>query len=120
MSVCSYPPQTQKLEPFVLKNRNGIEAHILPYGAIVQKLVVPSRSGSPTDIVLGFDNLTPYQVEYCAASTVKAAESLHPKGLRLWVCHYILTGMTFNFRCISSRMAPAHILVHWLVVWPTA
>ncbi|KAL0030465.1 hypothetical protein WJX79_007594 [Trebouxia sp. C0005] len=53
--------QTQKLEPFVLKNRNGIEAHILPYGAIVQKLIVPSRSGSPTDIVLGFDNLTPYQ-----------------------------------------------------------
>lgn len=53
--------QTQKLEPFVLKNRNGIEAHILPYGAIVQKLIVPSRSGSPTDIVLGFDALTPYK-----------------------------------------------------------
>lgn len=40
----------------------GIEAHILPYGAIVQKLIVPDRSGKPTDIVLGFDSLTPYQV----------------------------------------------------------
>lgn len=53
--------EAQKLEPFVLKNRHGIEAHILPYGAIVQKLVVPSSSGNPTDIVLGFDTLTPYE-----------------------------------------------------------
>ena len=75
MSVCLHTPQTQKLEPFVLKNRNGIEAHILPYGAIVQKLIVPSRSGSPTDIVLGFDALTPYKVVYCAAFTVRQQSS---------------------------------------------
>lgn len=56
--------QAKKLEPFVLKNRHGVEAHILPYGAIVQKLVVPSSSGNPTDIVLGFDTLTPYEVGF--------------------------------------------------------
>lgn len=54
--------QAEKLEPFILKNRHGVEAHILPYGAIVQKLTVPDRSGRPTDVVLGFDSLTPYQV----------------------------------------------------------
>ena len=75
MSVCLHPQQTQELEPFVLKNRNGIEAHILPYGAIVQKLIVPSRSGSPTDIVLGFDALTPYKVVSCAAFTVRQQSS---------------------------------------------
>ena len=56
--------QAQKLEPFILKNRHGVEAHILPYGAIVQKLTVPDRSGRPTDVVLGFDSLTPYQVTH--------------------------------------------------------
>lgn len=54
--------QTPKLEPFILKNHRSVEAHILPYGAIVQKLMVPDRSGKPTDVVLGFDSLTPYEV----------------------------------------------------------
>lgn len=54
--------QAQKLEPFILKNHRGVEAHILPYGAIVQRLTVPDRSGRPTDVVLGFDTLTPYEV----------------------------------------------------------
>lgn len=53
--------QAQTLDPFVLKNSNGIEAHILPYGAIVQKLIVPDQSGIPTDVVLGFDTLKPYE-----------------------------------------------------------
>lgn len=54
--------QAQDLEPFVLTNSNGLEAHILPYGAIVQKLLVPDASGMLRDIVLGFDTLTPYEV----------------------------------------------------------
>ncbi|KAL3151876.1 hypothetical protein ABBQ38_012837 [Trebouxia sp. C0009 RCD-2024] len=53
--------QAQKLEPFILKNHRGVEAHILPYGAVVQKLTVPDRSGRSTDVVLGFDTLTPYE-----------------------------------------------------------
>ena len=57
--------QAKKLEPFILKNRHGVEAHILPYGAIIQKLIVPDRLNRPTDIVLGFDSLTPYQVNQC-------------------------------------------------------
>lgn len=46
----------------MLTNANGLEAHILPYGAIVQKLLVPDASGVLRDVVLGFDELGPYQV----------------------------------------------------------
>lgn len=72
--------QAQKLEPFILKNHRGVEAHILPYGAVVQKLTVPDRSGRSTDVVLGFDTLTPYEVSMsvlhlpCASFPARRAE----------------------------------------------
>ena len=54
--------QAQTLDPYILTNANGLEAHILPYGAIVQKLLVPDSSGVLRDLVLGFDKLAPYEV----------------------------------------------------------
>ena len=39
-----------------------MEAHILSYGAIVQKLLVPDASGVLQDVALGFDQIQPYQV----------------------------------------------------------
>lgn len=54
--------QVSDLDPFILTNSNGMEAHILPYGAIVNKLLVPDAIGELQDIVLGFDQLAPYEV----------------------------------------------------------
>ena len=56
--VCT---QAQTLDPYILTNANGLEARILPYGAIVQKLLVPDSSGVSRDVVLGFDKLAPYE-----------------------------------------------------------
>nr|QOL01218.1 putative extracellular protein TR9_026 [Trebouxia lynnae] len=53
--------QAQDLEEYVLTNPNGLEAHILPYGAILQKLIVPDYDGVLRDIALGFDHLEPYE-----------------------------------------------------------
>lgn len=53
--------QAETLKPYILSNSNGLEAHILPYGAIVQKLLIPDSKGALRDIVLGFDDLLPYQ-----------------------------------------------------------
>lgn len=38
-----------------------MEVHILTLGAIVQRLKVPDRKGVLADVVLGFDDLEPYQ-----------------------------------------------------------
>lgn len=54
--------QAQDVNPYILTNSNGMEAHILSYGAIVQKLLVPDASGVLQDVALGFDQIQPYQV----------------------------------------------------------
>lgn len=37
-----------------LSDGSGAHTDILDYGATVQSLVVPDRSGTPTDVVLGY------------------------------------------------------------------
>jgi len=55
--------QTKESEPvelFTLRNSTGMEAAIMTYGGIVQALRIPSQSGAPVDVVLGFDDLDGY------------------------------------------------------------
>lgn len=47
---------------YILKNKNGMEAHILDYGAALVRLYVPDRDGRIEDVVLGFDDVTGYEV----------------------------------------------------------
>jgi aldose 1-epimerase len=61
-------PDGQAVELYTLHNSKGAEADIMTYGGIVQKLVVPDRSGKMADVVLGFDSLD----GYTRASYVKA------------------------------------------------
>ncbi|PHR97907.1 MAG: galactose-1-epimerase [Leeuwenhoekiella sp.] len=43
-----------------LKNKAGMEAHFLTYGAILQRLIVPTGS-TKTDVVLGYEDLGSYE-----------------------------------------------------------
>lgn len=45
---------------YTLKNQNGMEVCITNYGARVVSLVVPDKTGNPTDVVLGYDNIAQY------------------------------------------------------------
>ena len=45
---------------YTLKNQNGMEVCITNYGGRIVSLVVPDKNGSPTDVVLGFDNIAQY------------------------------------------------------------
>ena len=50
------------METFVLKNERGVEAHVRPLGALVQRLILPgAKGGRANDVVLGFDNLQSYR-----------------------------------------------------------
>ena len=45
----------------IIIRQGSFEAHILPYGATLQSLFVPDRSGTVRDVVLGYESLTDYQ-----------------------------------------------------------
>lgn len=47
---------------YILKNKNGMEAHILDFGAALVRLYVPDKEGGIEDIVLGFDDVSGYEV----------------------------------------------------------
>lgn len=46
---------------YTLTNENGMEVCLSNYGARVVSILVPDRTGKPTDVTLGFDNLKDYQ-----------------------------------------------------------
>jgi aldose 1-epimerase len=48
------------VEQYVLRNRSGVVAKLITYGATLSDLVVPDASGSNASIVLGFDSLDGY------------------------------------------------------------
>jgi aldose 1-epimerase len=45
---------------YTLKNKNGMTAEIINYGAIVVSLTVPDRNGKFDDVVHGYDNIESY------------------------------------------------------------
>src|SRR4030095_10917752 len=50
----------QKIELYVLTNRNGVEAKIITYGGALVSLKVPDRNGRFDDVVLCYHNLDGY------------------------------------------------------------
>ncbi len=50
----------EEVKLYTLKNQSGMEVCITNYGGRVVSLVVPDRDGTPTDVVLGFDNIHQY------------------------------------------------------------
>ena len=53
-------PDGTEVEIFTLTNRNGLEARVMTYGAILVSMKTPDAAGNLADIVLGFDTLTDY------------------------------------------------------------
>lgn len=48
------------VEAVTLSNSHGMSAKILTYGATLQSLVAPDKTGKPADVVLGYDDLASY------------------------------------------------------------
>ena len=76
--VLQGPTDTRKL---TLTGPQDVELHILPVGAVVQRLYVRDRSGERRDVALGFDTVTPYEVIRLKPRTVlvrTASQCLKP------------------------------------------
>ena len=53
-------PDGALVKRYTVKNRNGVIAKVMDYGAILTELWVPDRNGRSSNIVAGFDNLDQY------------------------------------------------------------
>ena len=53
---------TQPIDSYVLRNRHGMSATVIPIGASLQSLFAPDRCGTLRDIVLGFDQPDEYGI----------------------------------------------------------
>jgi aldose 1-epimerase len=53
-------PEGQEVSRFVMVNKNGLEVHVINYGAIITHLKTPDKNGKMEDIVLGYDKLEGY------------------------------------------------------------
>jgi aldose 1-epimerase len=56
-------PDGREVQRYILKNRNGIEVHVINYGGIITHLLAPDKNGKVEDIVLGYDSLGGYLKE---------------------------------------------------------
>ena len=55
---------------YTLTNTRGLQARFLDYGCILTHLILPDRSGNPTDVVLGYDDLASYEADPAAMGAV--------------------------------------------------
>jgi aldose 1-epimerase len=81
----------QKVEEYILTNRNGTEVGISAYGATVVSLKVPDRSGKFADVVLGYPELNGYESDkvYFGVIVGRYANRI-AKG------HFMLDGQTYT------------------------
>ena len=56
---------------YSLKNKNGMQADVMNFGAILVNLFVPDKNGEVKDVVLGYDRAKDYFVNgSCFGSTI--------------------------------------------------
>jgi aldose 1-epimerase len=49
------------IEAVTLKNARGIQARVITYGATLQSLIAPDRTGVPAEVTLGYDSTAEYE-----------------------------------------------------------
>lgn len=86
---------------FLLENKKA-SVYITDFGAHIVSFNIPDKNGILTDIVLGFDNCTPYEgaVDYIGATVGRFANRIE-KG------KFALNGVTYNL-CVNNGANHLH------------
>jgi aldose 1-epimerase len=79
------------VEIYTLRNAQGMTARIMTYGGIVQSLMVPDKSGSFGDVVLGYDTLDGY-----LTNSPYFGALIGRYGNRIAKGHFTLDGHTYT------------------------
>lgn len=64
-NVFSHAESGQDVFLFSLYGRNGFQADVINYGAILVNLIVPDKEGNLTDVVTGYESVEEYQKGSC-------------------------------------------------------
>jgi len=84
-------PDGQAVEAITLANRKGMRATIITYGASIQTVIVPDRSGRGADVTLGYPTMQGYleQPQYFGSTVGRVANRI-AKG------QFTLDGKTYQ------------------------
>ena len=91
-----------KIEAVELKNAKGVSARILSYGATIQSIMVPDRTGKAADVVIGYDTIEGYEKTpgYTGVTVGRYANRI-AKG------HFSLDGKTYTL-AINNKPNALH------------
>uniref|UniRef100_B0T7Y2 Aldose 1-epimerase n=1 Tax=Caulobacter sp. (strain K31) TaxID=366602 RepID=B0T7Y2_CAUSK len=96
-------PDGTEVEAITLTNGHGVSATIITYGATLQSLVAPDRTGAKADIALGFADAGAYvkNASYFGASVGRFANRIG-KG------KFALDGKTYQLALNNNGVAALH------------
>lgn len=96
-------PSGEAVEAITLTNAHGVSATIITYGATLQSLIAPDRTGKKADIVLGFGDAATYvkNASYFGASVGRFANRIG-KG------RFSLDGKTYQLALNNNGVAALH------------
>jgi aldose 1-epimerase len=89
------------VEIYTITNRNGLTAKLTTYGATLTELLVPDKTGTPGNIVLGYDSIEPYLagVPYFGCTVGRV-------GNRIAKGTFTLNGKTYK---LATNNGPNHL-----------
>jgi aldose 1-epimerase len=71
---------------YVLQNSAGLEVHVLPYGGIIQSILLPTPDGAARDVVLGYDDMAGYRAGTCYFGAFVGRYANRIKGAEFDLC----------------------------------
>ena len=89
------------VDRFKLVNAQGMEVHVISYGAILTSVKIPDRSGTFADVVHGFDTLDGYLTRHPYFGAV-----IGRYGNRIAGARFVLDGQTFR---LAANDGPNHL-----------
>ncbi len=56
-----FTKKQEEVTNYILENKNGMEVHVIDFGANLVRVLLPNEDGTKTDVVQGFDQVAGYE-----------------------------------------------------------
>ena len=81
-----------------LENKKGMRLSMTDYGAAIVSLIVPDKNGQPTDVVLGYSDVSAYEPDACAFGA-----TIGRVGNRIAGASFTLDGKVYTLDANNGR-----------------
>lgn len=88
----------QAVTCYTLRNDAGMAVEVLNWGCVIRSILVPDRDGNPTDVVLGYDDLSSYESGTCFFGAFVGRYANRIKGAA-----FTLNGKTYQLEKNDGR-----------------